>query len=452
MHSTLHATQAGAVLQRKQPALSRPRACRHIRGACLWILRHTGLWLCLLPCLAMAQTNEELFREYQFNFNLPGARANAMGGAFIGVADDATSSFSNPAGLAFLTETAVTLEYRRRDIEARTGDIEGNFNTQFEQFSTSLDGVAFFSVNFRIKAWYFGVFQYDYLNERQGRIFQSRSLADGVQRREVREIMLDLKGVTRGVGIARRLGNIKLGFTINNFNLRGLTDYSRFGIVTSGLDEPQTGLFTSAIDDQDQAWGYNLGFLHEPGTRFSWGAVWRDNPRLRLQEDVLEEVNEQPVTIVEVTVPFVVPDVFGLGMRYKLRPGFHALLDWQRIFYSQIIKDGFVIVESAGSETKDNYEIKDSDDFHFGLELLLGQSENVWAVRAGYWRNPLHAVTYKGQDAATQDRFAGTGLTDENQYTLGVGWVFRNRLEIDISANYWDVGSEVTTSFIWRKK
>ena len=39
-----------------------------------------------------------------FRFNSPGARANGMGGAFIGVADDATAAYTNPAGLTILTE------------------------------------------------------------------------------------------------------------------------------------------------------------------------------------------------------------------------------------------------------------------------------------------------------------------------------------------------------------
>ena len=452
MHLFPNAAQAGTSGRRTQPTARRRQVSPRLAVPCLAALRHIWLCMCFLPCLVMGQTNEELFREYQFNFNLPGARASAMGGAFIGVADDATSSFSNPAGLAFLNETAVTLEYRRRHLDERTGDIEGKFNTRFGQEETTLDGVAFFSVNFRLKNWYFGVFQYDYLNEFQVRNFVSRSLTVTTQQREVRNIMLDLEGVTRGVGIARRLGNVKLGMTVNNFNLKGLTDYRRFSIVTSGLDEPLTRSYTSTIDDQDQAWGYSLGFLHEPGTRFSWGVVWRNNPKLRLQEDILEEVNEQPDTIDQVNVPFVVPDVFGLGMRYKFRPDFQVLLDWQNIFYSQIIADGFTIVESADSDSPENYDIQDSSNFHFGLEWLRGQGENVWAVRAGYWRNPLHAVTFKGTDTAIEDRFAGTGLTDENHYTFGVGWVFRNRFEIDISANYWEAGNEITASFIWRKK
>src|SRR5262245_12280104 len=40
----------------------------------------------------------------QFTFAPPGARSLAMGAAFIGLADDATASESNPAGLTILTK------------------------------------------------------------------------------------------------------------------------------------------------------------------------------------------------------------------------------------------------------------------------------------------------------------------------------------------------------------
>lgn len=47
-----------------------------------------------------------------FRFNNPGARANGMGGAFIGLADDATAAYTNPAGLTILTEPEVSIEYK----------------------------------------------------------------------------------------------------------------------------------------------------------------------------------------------------------------------------------------------------------------------------------------------------------------------------------------------------
>jgi len=47
-----------------------------------------------------------------FRINNPGARANGMGGAFVGLADDATAAYTNPAGLTILTKPEVTLEYK----------------------------------------------------------------------------------------------------------------------------------------------------------------------------------------------------------------------------------------------------------------------------------------------------------------------------------------------------
>ncbi len=61
---------------------------------------------------ASAGTDEEIFRELRFNFTVPGARAMALGGAFVAVADDATAAEANPAGLARLDHGQVFVEYR----------------------------------------------------------------------------------------------------------------------------------------------------------------------------------------------------------------------------------------------------------------------------------------------------------------------------------------------------
>jgi len=48
----------------------------------------------------------------QFSFSPPGARSLALGGAFLGLADDATAAFTNPAGLVRLTRPEVSAEGR----------------------------------------------------------------------------------------------------------------------------------------------------------------------------------------------------------------------------------------------------------------------------------------------------------------------------------------------------
>src|SRR6188474_3630014 len=57
-------------------------------------------------------TNSETFSGFQFNFNNPGARALGMGGAFVGVADDATAVVANPAGLVILQRPELSAEVK----------------------------------------------------------------------------------------------------------------------------------------------------------------------------------------------------------------------------------------------------------------------------------------------------------------------------------------------------
>ena len=370
-----------------------------------------------------------------------------MGGAFIGVADDATAIFSNPAGLAFLNETALTFEYRFTSLNAHTDEIEGRFNTQFDQAAEELN-TSFLALNIRFRGFYFGLFQYDYIDVSQDRSFQSRSLNDGIESVELRQVLLDLEGTTQGVGVARRFGKYKFGLTLNHFSFTGKSNYERAGF---SIPVFQNVFYHSEMDDKDTAWGYSIGLHREHGTKFSWGLVWRDNPRLDLVESVVEETDTLLIDP-SVDVPFVVPDVLGAGIRYRVKPTLSLLLDWQRIFYSQIIENGFNIVENIGTDQKENYDVNDTHEVHMGFEWLLPGDNSVWAFRGGYYSNPRHAVTYQGDDLATRDRFAGTGLINQDHYTLGFGWVFRNRFELDIAANYWQVGHEITASFIWRKK
>ncbi len=62
-----------------------------------------------------AQSNIEANAGIQFDFSNPGARSRAMGGAFLGLADDATASLANPAGLTQLAAPEFSFEGRASD-------------------------------------------------------------------------------------------------------------------------------------------------------------------------------------------------------------------------------------------------------------------------------------------------------------------------------------------------
>src|SRR5262245_52886157 len=66
---------------------------------------------------AVAQSNIEVNAGVQFDFINPGARSLALGGAFTAIADDATSAFTNPAGLLEISRKELSLEGRFRNYE-----------------------------------------------------------------------------------------------------------------------------------------------------------------------------------------------------------------------------------------------------------------------------------------------------------------------------------------------
>src|SRR3954470_9593612 len=75
------------------------------------------LWMIVCASLlaapsARAQSNNEGNSGVQFDFSLPGARSLALAGAVVGLADDATAAWANPAGLVILAKTEVSVEGR----------------------------------------------------------------------------------------------------------------------------------------------------------------------------------------------------------------------------------------------------------------------------------------------------------------------------------------------------
>ncbi len=84
-----------------------------------------------------AQSNDEIFPQLIWNFSTPGARANAMGRAFVGMADDATATITNPAGLVSLTRPQVYFEFKSTNLEAeRLAEFDSLTTKQPTTFST----------------------------------------------------------------------------------------------------------------------------------------------------------------------------------------------------------------------------------------------------------------------------------------------------------------------------
>ena len=115
---------------------------------------------------ASAQTNDEIFPNFQWNFSTPGARANAMGRAFIGMADDATATVSNPAGLVSLTKPQVYFEYKNTNLKVdRLAAVDSFVSLKPTTFATDINSISFFTISMPVrKRFAVGLTRHQFLN------------------------------------------------------------------------------------------------------------------------------------------------------------------------------------------------------------------------------------------------------------------------------------------------
>src|SRR5215217_8106529 len=122
---------------------------------CKWIVA----LLALMAVPAMAQNVDiEALSGLQFNFGNPGARSLGMGGAFLGLADDASAAEANPAGLTILRKAEMSLEvrnYQEQQIFSTSGTFPEINRTAFSHHSQAAE-VTFGSFVYPYKNFTFG--------------------------------------------------------------------------------------------------------------------------------------------------------------------------------------------------------------------------------------------------------------------------------------------------------
>src|SRR5262245_34512336 len=101
----------------------------------------TALLCVILAPSAPAQTPDPLFAGWSFAPQTVGSRPAGLGGAFVGLADDAKAAFVNPAGLTLVPLTEVSMSSGERWASAatdlRTVHLAG-YLTRHEESTASL--------------------------------------------------------------------------------------------------------------------------------------------------------------------------------------------------------------------------------------------------------------------------------------------------------------------------
>lgn len=418
----------------------------------------------LLPANSGAQ---QTVVPLQFSFSDPGARSMGFGGAFVGLADDATAAIANPAGLAQLIKPEISIEARHWSYStpfSEGGRIEnlpsGNglddtVGIRRPSASYSVDGISFLSFAYPAGNWTFALFRHQladikFYAETQG-FFSGGT--DCCQVREVDQRMFsELETVSWGLSTAYRISDrvdLGLGVIYHDNSMRtGATQFfpdddtlaSIFG-PNSYLPERSIIGERSSSDNGD--WSLNGGFLWRVSDSWNIGGVYRQGPTIKVDVEAFVGqaidfgIPPGSVFFEGFDHPVDFPDTYGFGFAYRAPSGHLTIsFQWDHIEYSSI----------STSLELDDQTIDDTDTLHLGAEYVFLDSTPVVALRLGTWLEPDHQIR-----ATNDDLFLRALLPpgdDDVHVSAGLGLATK-RFQIDLAVDFADRVDTLALSAIY---
>jgi long-chain fatty acid transport protein len=378
-----------------------------------------------------AQTNDEIFPQFQWNFATPGARANAMGQAFIGVADDATAATTNPAGLVSLTRPQVYLEYKNTDIKIqRLAATDSLFTGQASTFATNVNSPSFLNiaapVGSRVAV---GFTRHEFLNQQESFRLAPRAVPNTFSGSTVLELFPvagneNFKGVSYAASVAAAPSKlVSIGLTVSFNHLDAQSTATRYNdsagrtfcdpnctqanisdVIVSNVIANQT-----SISQTSNAMAFAIGALVKPTPMVSVGFSYAKGPSFAVSENKAVNpgfsgfpnpccgTNKPLVTTsgYPVTVTIAVPDRFGVGVAVRPHPRLLVAADAVRINYSSLAKN-ITLIFDEGSTVGGNLAIDNVTEIHVGGEVNVSAAANPVFVRGGVFTNPNHTLKFTG--------------------------------------------------------
>jgi long-subunit fatty acid transport protein len=414
----------------------------------------------------LAQNFPQPLFQAPFSFPNPGARSLGFGGAFLALADDATASFANPAGLVQLLEPEVSLDVRLWDYSTRYtlgGRISGRPTgiglddapgLRFSESNDSLAGLSFLSYVYPKKRWSLAFHRhlqgnFESTAETQGLFLDGET---GVRRITDQRTSADFELVTYGVsGGYKVTDSFSFGIGITYFEgslTLESTTYARDDDSPASLFDPISYLPQRVMIDQvlvtdDTDWGVSAGVLWKISRAWSLGAVYRAAPTFEFSgfgvAGPANTLGFEPGTALPFgfLVDLELPDGYGLGFAYRAPSGRATVsFEWDQIAYADV----------ADSLELDDQVIDDANEFRIGGEYVYLDSTPVLAIRLGAWLDPDHLMRGNGSDPIV-DALIAPG-DDEMHYAAGLGIAF-DMFQIDIGVDHAKPASTVSISAVF---
>ncbi len=408
-----------------------------------------------------AQSSAEINGGLEFSFGSPGARSLARGGAFAGLADDATAAYTNPAGLTNILKPELSIEARGASYTNNFTDSGHAFGPPshlgFDQTPGIHEGslvdrrasVSFLSFVLPYDRWSVAIHRHELMN------FRASAKSQGIYfdvlppagqpvpyRLFPADSSLDLSIVSYGATFAYRLReNLSLGVSIvrQQFNLSSLT--TRFEADFHARSANTQPIAVLRQSGKDTSLAFTTGLLWRMSPGIQVGAVYQQGSQFDAGID--ERIVNTPAAP-QKHGKFNVPSVYRAGASLGLDSYTTLSVEADYIRYS-VLTRGFLVL---GTEPP-NYTVNDGTEIHLGVERMLVADWLLRATRypvivaAGAWRDPDHRIRYVNPDPTDPRSIAqsllfragssqwhgsaGAGLSVGRSYTVNVAYDYSHR-------------------------
>lgn len=401
--------------------------------------------LLLAPRPATAQTNVETNAPgIQLNFSTPGARSLALGGTFLGRADDATAAYANPAGLANLPAREASLEVRGwtythlftdsgrslgeptgRGIDTVAGLIDG-------EASNDVQGISFASFVYPAQRWAIAVYFHTLADFEAQFSTRGAFVDEGFQAR-LRPVLSEsrLKILTQGASAAFRLtSNVSLGLGLSRYEFDIDSTLRRFDVSPPWAEDPGPLNNIQTQKGKDSDVGATLGLLWRLSPRWQVGTVYRQGPSFAFE--VRNDRLDPAAADTRKQASFNVPDQWGVGVMFQATDRLIVGFDYYRIGYSAFAKDFTVLIDQELLRPED-FTSADGNEYHAGLEYAFLNGTRPWFLRTGLWYDPPHGITYEGDSKEFAAIFRPR---DGYIHWAAGGGVIGNDYQLDVGVDY----------------
>jgi long-chain fatty acid transport protein len=382
---------------------------------------------------AWAQTDEEHFATFPFNFSNPGARAAGMGGAFIGIANDASSAISNPAGLTNLLRKQIYIEGKGISTPFAHLSFNDSIITGYGEIAQkTTGGITFLNMTMPWKHNLSFGFSYNQFLQYSDKFTYS-------PRRIVSYSQTLLPGVNSDFTYTGRTFSGTVGYkAAENLRIGGSVSINRVvGNLTAARTPVTTGGVTinyqnSSMDSSDWALGYNVGVLYEPvADTLFLGLTYNDIANATLSESTGSASRD---------VNFNTPRRLGFGASWKtMAKRVVVAFDAIHVYYSDLAKDTTIVlyndmagiqtaigpspvqfapITNTGAGTSSRFSIDNGTEYRGGVEVKLIEGPKPLFFRYGIFRLPVHNLRYPvgGNNLGGIQVDASGGKHGENVY------------------------------------